>query len=279
VQDVTKVILKAFLHKKVPKTQQRYILQLHYDPSAAKNFQYYSQMCKSYPPDVLKDTFRGSFMLFPMFIMNRSLYKELILQNIFGIERMMHFDSIIDRDTKGFDIYYNMHINVNEKILDWVLKSCINLKTLMVRNDPKPENGKRFLYQTLEAGEYPYPLLKIEKLRIYDQNNPEIYNNLLEKVKHSLKHLIHIGEDTDTYIDLLNAKMIESLEIRNISEHSAELIKSMQNLTRLAVIEVIKPEEITLLNGLLPQLKLKEFKIRLDIGIKEEETDSLCQAL
>jgi hypothetical protein len=75
-------------------------------------------------------------MMLPIFLMNRSISKHLVIEDLNGLASMLDQGPSPDPYTKHFELYYHRSLRVNEKVLDYLLQACTNLKSMKLLNFP-----------------------------------------------------------------------------------------------------------------------------------------------
>lgn len=83
----------------------------------------------------------------------------------------------------------------------------------------------------------------------------EFFNSLLEKCTGTLKLLIYVTTEADGFIELLNTRELEGLEVRNLSPKVQERLSMMSKLNRLKVWYVETDQEVMMAVNLLHRLK------------------------
>lgn len=196
-----------------------------------QNMLFYRDLITLYPSHCYQsEYFSGDFEMLPFFM--QLPVKHKILMNYGSNPRTQQalLDTTLeDTVTDRLEFYMSRHIRHNEKIIEWMLNTCVNLTKLFCVNFP--DNGVHFLNQKLSIQE-----TKLEKIALWDNLNTEFFNDLIDKSRYTLKEIIYFTVDPDLFIDHLDPYTLEVLEVRNMNESVFQFLKLTRKLTRLKLL-------------------------------------------
>lgn len=124
----------------------------------------------------------------------------------FSSSRRYLYNPLAEVNTESIELFLNRNFFMNEKLIIWLLNSCVNLTELKIVNFPN--QGIFFLNQfwTLDNGH-----AQLKTLGIWDNLNIQFFNNMITKFHDTLTSLIYFTVEPEIYLDLLNCQKLEKL--------------------------------------------------------------------
>jgi hypothetical protein len=137
IDEVTKGALQKFQRLKIP---HRFLRQSSFTATGrVQNMLFYRDLISLYPSYCYQvEYFSGDFEMLPFFMQLPVKHKILMnYQSTLRTQLSLLESTLEDTVTDRLEFYMSRYIRNNEKMIEWMLKTCVNLTKLFCINFPE----------------------------------------------------------------------------------------------------------------------------------------------